>query len=221
MVVGVDVSKGAWVTVTLRDGRFETAVVVRHVRTVLHIAGVAVIGIDIPVGLPALGQRRQADVLARKRIGRRASSVFVTASAVEFDADSHEAAVTAAKAGGHAAMSVQTWGLRGAIREVAELAASDPRVHEVHPEVSFAAMAQRPLEWGKKSWNGSRLRRNLLREQGIDIPDELTGVGGAAVDDVLDAAAAAWSADRIARGVAVSLPHPPEVIDGRPVAIWV
>jgi predicted RNase H-like nuclease len=91
----------------------------------------------------------------------------------------------------------------------------------VHPEVSFAEMAQRPLDWSKKSWNGSQLRRGLLREQGIDLPDTLPDVGAAGVDDVLDAAAAAWSADRIACGLAVSLPSPPQVIDGRPVAIWV
>jgi predicted RNase H-like nuclease len=39
--------------------------------------------------------------------------------------------------------------------------------------------------------------------------------------DVLDAAAAAWSADRIARGLARSLPDPPEEIRGRKVAIWI
>jgi predicted RNase H-like nuclease len=40
------------------------------------------------------------------------------------------------------------------------------------------------------------------------------------VDDVLDAAAAAWSACRILNGQAKSLPDPPEVVDGYPVAVW-
>ncbi|MHB8717356.1 MAG: DUF429 domain-containing protein [Candidatus Dormibacteria bacterium] len=219
VVVGVDVSKGAWVAVTLRNGRFGSATVRREVETVADDT-VAVIGVDIPVGLPVLGRRRQADVLARTRIGRHASSVFPTASAAEFEADDHAAAVAVARAAGHAAMSAQTWGLRRAINDMAALAARDGRVHEVHPEVSFAAMAQRPLVWGKKSWNGSQERRGLLRAHGIDVPDSLPDVGSAAVDDVLDAAAAAWSADRIARGVAESLPSPPEIIDGRAVAIW-
>nr|WP_231640215.1 DUF429 domain-containing protein [Micromonospora sp. NRRL B-16802] len=37
----------------------------------------AVIGIDIPIGLPDTG-RRQADVLAYKLVGPRRSSVFMT-----------------------------------------------------------------------------------------------------------------------------------------------
>jgi len=41
------------------------------------------------------------------------------------------------------------------------------------------------------------------------------------LDDVVDAAVVAWSATRIARGEAQSLPEPPEHdSDGRPVAIW-
>jgi predicted RNase H-like nuclease len=42
----------------------------------------------------------------------------------------------------------------------------------------------------------------------------------APADDVLDAAAAAWTARRKAVGEARSLPDPPELIRGRPVAIW-
>ncbi|MBM3140321.1 MAG: DUF429 domain-containing protein [Chloroflexi bacterium] len=43
--------------------------------------------------------------------------------------------------------------------------------------------------------------------------------GNAAPDDVLDAAVAARTADRVARGVAQSVPSPAELIDGRDVAI--
>lgn len=43
----------------------------------------------------------------------------------------------------------------------------------------------------------------------------------AAVDDMLDAGAAAWTARRILANEARSLPaSPPAGIDGRPVAIW-
>jgi predicted RNase H-like nuclease len=41
------------------------------------------------------------------------------------------------------------------------------------------------------------------------------------VDDVLDAAAVAWTAVRVARGVARHLPDPPERFsDGIDCAIW-
>ncbi|RYZ25766.1 MAG: DUF429 domain-containing protein, partial [Propionibacteriaceae bacterium] len=47
-------------------------------------------------------------------------------------------------------------------------------------------------------------------------------VGRREPDDVVDAGACAWSALRLARGTARSLPDPPqELPDGRTAAIWV
>jgi Protein of unknown function (DUF429) len=62
-------------------------------------------------------------------------------------------------------------------------------------------------------------RRQLLSAAGIVLPDELAA-GGAAADDVLDAAIAAWSAARKANAEAATLPADPPLHDGRPVAIW-
>ena len=78
------------------------------------------------------------------------------------------------------------------------MAARDNRVYEVHPEVSFVALAGQHLEVSKKQWNGHNARRALLAAHGILIPDDLGNTGTVGADDVLDAAAAAWSAHRIA-----------------------
>jgi hypothetical protein len=59
----------------------------------------------------------------------------------------------------------------------------------------------------------------LLRGRGIELP-ELDAAATAPLDDVLDATAAGWSAHRIARGEAQSLPDLPEFVDGRRGAIW-
>ena len=93
---------------------------------------------------------------------------------------------------------------------------------EVHPEVSFAALAGAPLPDPKTTWAGATHRRRLLAEAGIELPDDLGPAGsGAAVVDVLDAAAAAWTARRVAHGQASPMPDPPEVFsDGLPAAIW-
>ena len=91
------------------------------------------------------------------------------------------------------------WGLHVKLREANEcLATKNYPLHEVHPEVSFAAMNGQPLEHSKISWAGCIARRELLAEHGIHLPDQLGDAGKARLDDVLDAAAAAWSAHRIA-----------------------
>ena len=114
-------------------------------------------------------------------------------------------------------LSAQSFALRKKIIEVD--ACLEERVFEVHPEVSFAALADRQLLSPKRSWNGQMERRRLLAVAGIELPDELMA-GQAAADDVLDAAVAAWSAGRKARGEAATLPPDPPIQDGRPVAIW-
>jgi len=96
-------------------------------------------------------------------------------------------------------------------------------VVEVHPEVSFAQLAGSPLPDGKRTWAGVHHRRRLLAEAGVHLWDDVGEAGRhAAVDDVLDAAAAAWTAVRVATGTATTLPNPPaEYSDGWPAAIWV
>jgi predicted RNase H-like nuclease len=97
------------------------------------------------------------------------------------------------------------------------------RVVEVHPEASFAQLAGAALRSRKSSWAGTVLRRRLLAAAGIGLPDDLGPAGEkAGVDDVLDAAAAAWTALRVLRGQARPCPDPPERFsDGLASAIWI
>ncbi len=109
---------------------------------------------------------------------------------------------------------------RGSL-EADALARLEPRLREVHPEVSFAAMAGRPLAHPKWTWGGMLLRMALLEQAGIVIPADIADAGSAGIDDVLDAAAAAWSATRLARGGAGSLPADSrQGPDGHVAAIW-
>ena len=62
------------------------------------------------------------------------------------------------------------------------------------------------LEYSKKTWNGQMERRALLAAQEIEIPDHFDDiVGKVPVDDILDAAAAAWSAWRCFKGRGAAL----------------
>ena len=75
----------------------------------------------------------------------------------------------------------------------------------MHPELSFAELAGAPLAETKHSAAGRARRRALLAAAGIALPERVR----AAEDDLLDAAAVAWSALRIASGTARVLPDPP------------
>jgi predicted RNase H-like nuclease len=99
------------------------------------------------------------------------------------------------------------------ILQVDAFAAHDQRVVEVHPECSFRELAGRPLA-SKHSAEGQQDRRTLLAEVGIHLPTRVQGIPEL---DLLDAVAAAWSADRYARGLAEPLPPGHE---GRIGAIW-
>lgn len=199
-------------------------------RTISALVGAAdedgapdVVAIDIPIGLPTNGPR-QADVLARKLIGRRDSSVFATPVRAALTAATHaEATAISVEATGKG-MSQQAYALAAKILGVDAWARSGfgRRVIEVHPEVTFATMANRPLVHPKSTWAGSEERRAILRGNGIAVPTEL-GLAGemASSDDVLDAAAASWTAARFAQGVAISYPATPEnFADGHAAAIW-
>ena len=99
------------------------------------------------------------------------------------------------------------------------------RVHEVHPELSFMLMnGGAPMPFGKKSAEGRRDRERLIDRV---FPHAFRAVRArharaeAKDDDILDAFAALWSADRIARGLARHFPEgePARDASGLPMVI--
>lgn len=219
-VIGLDGCRSGWVGVVLRGGRFFRALLVeRAAAAAVAVPEAVAVAVDIPIGLPATG-RRTADQLARDELGPRRSSVFYAPPRDVLMRDSYAAANASAKQHHGYGISKQSYMLRGKILEVDALARLDARIHEVHPELAFRAMGGTELS-PKKSYAGARQRIRLLAAAGIELPDDLGAAGTVALDDVLDAAAAAWVADRIAGGVASSLPSPPEVDEtGVTMAIW-
>lgn len=206
-VAGVDGTRGGWVAVVLDDCRFAGDHLVRPIETSFEeLADADVVAVDIPIGFGP----READPAARRFLAGAASTVFTTPSRE----------VLELPFGPGLGVSAQAHALGRRILHVTRLAGSDDRFHEVHPEVSFRAMnGGRPLRQRKKSAGGVLERLELLGRHGI----ELTQLGSSAfapIDDVLDAAAAAWSAHRIATKAARTLPDPPELVGGHRVAIW-
>jgi predicted RNase H-like nuclease len=180
-----------------------------------------VVAIDIPIGLPR-GVPRAADVAARARLGARRSTVFVTPVREALEAPTLVEAIAVSRARTGVGVSAQAYQLRSRVLEVDDWARQGGvDAHEGHPEVSFATMAGAPLSTSKKTWAGVNERLALLSAHGVEIAADLGPAGcTAGPDDVVDAAALAWTALRIGTGDAISLPSPPEHLDGWPAAIW-
>jgi predicted RNase H-like nuclease len=206
-VVGVDGTKGGWIAIALEDGRFSVDYVLRPIETDFQeLSNADVIAVDVPIGYGP----RQADPAARRFLSGAARTVFTTP----------RREVLELPFGPGLGVSAQSHALGPRIIHITGLADRDARIFEVHPEVSFRAMNDgQPLRYRKKSSGGALERIDLLHHHGIDLA-QLNATSLAPLDDVLDAAAAAWSAHRISMGTATALPDPPEVVNGRPVAIW-
>lgn len=221
-VIGVDACQTGWVGVTSDLRGYFGASVEQLIATADSDGGLEVVAIDIPIGLPLTGPR-QADVLARGLVGKRTSSVFPTPIRAALLATSYaEGSALNLRATGKG-ITRQAYGLGKKILEVdAWVRTVDRAVIEVHPEVCFATLAGHPLAHPKRSWAGAEERRRLLGSAGINVPADIGEAGErAAVDDVLDAAAACWTARRYTDGSATSHPETPEQLDhGRAAAIW-
>ena len=224
-VLGVDACKSGWIGIALTSGTTAayTAARIDEVFAAAHAEGpLHVVAIDMPIGLPDAGSRR-ADRLARAAVGPQWRSVFMTPVRAALQAPDHATAVAVNQQATGAGVSAQAFALRLKLLEVdAWVRHAGITVVEVHPEVSFATLAGRPLAEGKRTWAGAIHRRRLLAQAGIVLDDDLGPAGSAAaVDDVLDAAVAAWTARRVARREAQPMPDPPDVFsDGIPSAIW-
>jgi predicted RNase H-like nuclease len=200
-VLGVDGWRGAWVAARL-DGRSVTLSVLPDAAAVLALPDVAVIGIDMPIGLSDDGART-CDLEARPRLGKAHSSVFPAPVRPVLAARSYAEACTVSIRASGKSLSRQTFGIVPAIKALDDALGDppDPRVHEVHPEVSFRKLDERVTD-PKRSASGHAQRLRAL-EQVMDVSDALAASPlRLPLIDALDACAAAWSAQRIADGEA-------------------
>jgi len=227
-VLGVDACRAGWIGIALSGGdpRPYAAPTIRELTEQATADGpLGVVAIDIPIGLADAGRRR-ADQLARAALGRRWPSLFITPVREAVQAGDFPAALAANRRLAGEGISRQAFALAAKILDVdgwlRGISRPPATVVEAHPELSFAELAGAPLAVRKSTWAGAERRRALLARAGITLAGDL-GLAGeqAGVDDVLDAAAAAWTARRVSQGTARRLPDPPETFsDGLPCAIW-
>jgi predicted RNase H-like nuclease len=227
-VAGADGCKDGWIAVFYRRGtRADAQVAIfRNFEALVQECPASTIAIDMPIGLPAIGQSggRTAEHEVRARIGRRRSSVFgiPARAAVMACCEPYQKVCEIARrhSADGTAPSIQAYHIFKKIMTIDTALRADPalvrRIFEVHPELSFSLMKGAPLTHSKKR-NGSAFglgmdeRRDLLLARGFAAAFlDLKPPRGAGRDDFYDACAASWSAARIAGGQALDLPLEPE-----------
>lgn len=188
-----------------------------------------VLAVDIPIGLPESGAR-SCDLMARELLGPiRGASVFPAPIRRVLAAKNYTEASRMRHAVEGKKMSKQAWAIVEKIRDVDTLLREEPSLvnvlREIHPEVSFWTLSGgSPVELPKRTWRGMARRIELLSphfgdalEAALDARRAL----GASPDDILDAFAALWSAQRICEGNASRLPAEPDFDShGLPMHIW-
>lgn len=230
IVAGVDGAPGGWAVVALMGDRWS----VRKVETLsalLEGTRFDIVAVDIPIGLLDAYEvgGRACDRTVRAILGKRASSVFPAPVRGALAAKSWEEACAASRASapGAKAMSRQAFGILPKIREMDELLRRRPDlvpiVREVHPEMCFCELLGSPMVHRKSSTEGRQERRRALSAMFTDLGGiEAEGrIARLPIEDILDATAACWSAQRLARAVGRSFPsNPPIDRTGLPMAIW-
>ncbi|WP_073390682.1 DUF429 domain-containing protein [Jatrophihabitans endophyticus] len=203
--------KRGWVA-AVADGRSLAWTAHATFADLLDVHGTSTVAVDMPIA--TTDGPREVDVAGQRWLrehGGSWSSIFLapttaTVAAWEGDPNHSHAAAMAAK-GDAPGTSIQAWYLIPKMVEVRDALATRPdaRVVEAHPECSFRMMDDRIGRTSKKTGRGAGLRiRALAREFDLDLADAPADVP---VDDVLDAAAVAWTAARVERGEHVTLPE--------------
>lgn len=225
-IVGVDGCPRGWIAVGERDGAITSRIVEAFEALFRAFSPVGIVTVDIPIGLTDRDSR-QCDVLARRQLGPRASSVFPAPIRPCLNAATYEEAARISQECQQKSISKQSFAIYRKIREVDVALRSNPDlqkiVYEVHPEVCFQAWNSGvPMRENKKSVEGAAERRRLVDAEfaptAFQRVRESHARKDATDDDIIDGFAALWIARRIASGTSRTLPsHPPFDSAGLPM----
>ena len=184
---GIDWAKGQWLCIGLgRDGGhdYELAKDIGEAYEKLQRRNAQIALIDVPIGLPDNADERQCDILARREVGCRTSSVFPVPcrQAVEAYRDTsgdkfakQEAGKCISRKVARGPMSIQTWSIVPQIVEVDSFLCKNTDAQEIfrefHPEVCFYAFKGQSLCPGKKiRRKGVAERMNILLSKKEYLP---------------------------------------------------
>lgn len=229
-VAGVDGYKNGWFVILdeIHSGNLDWVATGSFAELLCVPQRPEVIAVDIPIGLLGAARHggRDCDAEARRLLGNRRNSVFSPPVRAAISAKDYHSAKRANQESSPSriAISHQAYGIFPKICEVDSLMTTklQDRVFEVHPELCFLEMGGHPMRNGKKTEAGYLERERLLlgfREIVQELerrrPSKLKK------DDILDACAACWTANRIYQNTAVRIPtDPPLDSKGLRMEMW-
>jgi len=241
---GIDGCPKGWLCVSVVEGSNSTpqARIIEHLSE-FTLGAYDIVAVDIPIGLPLDTKdeknRRACDQAARDTLGERRNSVFFTPSRGILnycDGLPAQASAWHTENTGRG-ISIQGFSILRKIKEMDSWIRSLPRsmgIHEVHPELSFGSwggegegafviLPKKSRVDGRKArlklvscrWNGA------FEEARISLGPKTSNISGGrrkrlwAEDDLLDAFAALWTAERLSKGEAIRFPQTmPAPLDG-------
>jgi predicted RNase H-like nuclease len=225
LVAGVDGCKAGWFVVIANANTGE----ITDFQRVNKLADLfqysyklSIIAVDVPIGLlsDAKSGGRNCDILARGLLGHpRSSSVFSppvrgALNHPENYSDANYANRKSSKE--EIGISKQCFGIFPKIIEANTLINPELQnvIKEVHPEVCFWKMGGEVSSfYSKRVIKGREERLNLLSSVGFSCVSDVFGKyprSEVQLNDIIDAAAACWTAIRILKGEAIRLPATPD-----------
>lgn len=219
-IAGVDGCKHGWVVVSRESDVFAVKVVPQFAMVLEDPHHLVVV--DIPIGLLEKGTRH-ADSAARQLLKRRSCCVFTAPTRPILACASYSGAKACRLRIDGKSLSKQAWAIMPKIAEVDNLidCQLQNRVREGHPEVSFAQMNRgEPLRLSKHSVEGRHARISLLSRHFPDVSSVIQK-HNRITEDVIDAFAMLWTAERIRSGQALAMPSDGQTDSrGLVVQIW-
>ena len=218
IVAGVDGCKTGWLWVAKN---FDTGLITSDVfgsaqELIQQEMKPVITTVDIPIGLTEAGPR-QCDIEARQLLGPRRSSIFPAPIRSLLQADTREHADAIRREIEDKGVSAQSFAIFKKVLEFDKILSAQPhlqdRVKEIHPEVCFWAWNDKhPMSYNKKSDDGRAERHNLVvKHFGVGVVEEVRikyPVKCVSHDDIYDAFAALWTAERIYESKAGLIPDP-------------
>ena len=195
--VGIDGCKGKWVAVCITENGFE----VEKLNTIDDICkryyNADSMIIDIPIGLPESRSDMRPDLLVKKELGKKGSSIFEVPCRQAVYAQGKEEAIDCNVSVLGKKLNPFSLGISKAIKQVDEFLQSNPhwrnKLVESHPEFCFSKLNEnRPVFEDKTTNDGQQKRLEVLRRY---YPDANQVIGKfladvpyrKKIDDVIDA----------------------------------